>query len=68
MEVRPFLFLNFKGTPSQVEQKTIFSGLRICKMALSNQIDFPAFFSLHEMTYLNITNSGIRKYAIAFAP
>jgi hypothetical protein len=38
--------LNFKGTPSQEEQKTIYSGLMICKMALSNQIDFPAFSSI----------------------
>jgi hypothetical protein len=35
LEARPFLFLNFKGTPSQEEQKTIFSGLKINKMALS---------------------------------
>ncbi len=40
-----FLFLNFKGTPSQEEHKTIFSGLKICKMGLSNQIDFSAFSS-----------------------
>jgi hypothetical protein len=37
--------LNFKGTPSQEEHKTIFSSLKICKMALSNQIDFPAVFN-----------------------
>jgi hypothetical protein len=42
--------LNFKGTPSQEEHKTIFSGLKICKMALSNQIDFLGFFRLREMT------------------
>jgi hypothetical protein len=67
MEARPFFFLNFKGTPSQEEQKTIFSGLKICKMALSDQIDFPAFFSLLEMTNRNSINSGIRQSAIAFA-
>ncbi len=48
-----------KGTPSQEEHKTSFSGLKICKMALSNQIDFPAFFSLRKMTYRNFINSGI---------
>jgi hypothetical protein len=40
--------LNFKGTPSQEEHKTIFSSLKICKMALSNQIDFPAILSIPE--------------------
>jgi hypothetical protein len=60
--------LNFKGRPSQKKQKTVFSGLQICKMALSNQIDFPAFFSLSKMTYHNFINSGIRQSAIAFAP
>ncbi len=34
LEARPFLILNFKGTPSQEEHKTIFSGLKINKMAL----------------------------------
>jgi hypothetical protein len=43
LEARPIFFLKFKGTPSQEEHKTIFSGLKICKMALSNQIDFPGF-------------------------
>jgi hypothetical protein len=41
--------LNFKGTPSQEKHKTIFSGLKIFKMALSNQIDFTGFFCLREM-------------------
>jgi hypothetical protein len=50
MEIKNFPVRFFKGTPSQEEQKTIFSGLNICKMALSNQIDFPAFFSLRKMT------------------
>jgi hypothetical protein len=31
--------LNFKGTPSQEEHKTIFSGLTICQMALSKHSD-----------------------------
>jgi hypothetical protein len=35
LETRPFFFLNFKGTPSQEQHKTIFSGLKIKKMALS---------------------------------
>jgi hypothetical protein len=38
--------LNFKGTPSQELHKTIFSDLKICKMALSDQSDFPAIFSI----------------------
>ncbi len=58
LEARPFFFLNFKRTPSQEEHKTIFSGLTICKMALSDQSDFPAIFRLHKMTYRNFTNSG----------
>jgi hypothetical protein len=37
LEARPFFFSNFKGTPSQKENKTIFSGLKISKMALSGQ-------------------------------
>jgi hypothetical protein len=67
---RPARFLfYFKGTPSQEKkQKTIFSGIKTCKMALSNQIDFSAFFSLHKMTYRNFINSGIQESAIAFAP
>jgi hypothetical protein len=48
--------LNFKGTPSQEEQKTIFSGLTIGKMALSDQSDFPAIFRLRKMTYRNFIN------------
>ncbi len=51
LEAHPFFFLNFKGTPSQEEQKTIFSGLIICMMALSDQSDFPAVFDLRKMTY-----------------
>jgi hypothetical protein len=41
--------LNFKGTPSQEEHKTIFSTLNINEMALSDQNDFPAFFRLHKI-------------------
>jgi hypothetical protein len=65
-----FFFLNFKGTPSQEELKTIFffSGLNICKMALSSQIDFPAFFRLCKMTYWNFINSRIQQSSIAFTP
>ncbi len=59
LEAGPFFFLNFKGTPSQEEQKTIFSGLTICKMALSDQSNFPAIFRLRKMTYQNFINSGI---------
>jgi hypothetical protein len=35
LEARPFFFLNFKGTPSQEEHITIFSGLRNDDTALS---------------------------------
>jgi hypothetical protein len=63
-----FSVLIFKGTPSQEEQKTIFSSLKICKMALSNQFDFSAFFSLRKMTYRNFINSGIHQSTIAFVP
>jgi hypothetical protein len=59
LEARPFFFLIFKGTPSQEEHKTIFSGLMICKMALSDQSDFLAIFRLRKMTYRNFINSGI---------
>jgi hypothetical protein len=57
LEVRPFLFFNLKGTLSQEEHKTIFSGLKSNKMALSDQIDFSAF-SCH----------GKITIAAAFAP
>jgi hypothetical protein len=40
--------LKFKGTPSQEEHKTVFNGLKICKIALSNRIDFLAFFHLRK--------------------
>jgi hypothetical protein len=51
--------LNFKGTPSQKEQKT--SGLMIFEMALSDQSDFPAIFRLRKMTYCTGISS-IPKY------
>ncbi len=60
-------FFYFKGTPSQEEPKTLFSGLKICKMALSNQIDFLVFFTLHKMTYHNFINCPLRwPYAATF--
>jgi len=37
-------FLNFDDINSQEDHKTIFSGLRIAGMALSNQSDFKLFF------------------------
>jgi hypothetical protein len=43
-----FSFLNFKGTSPQEEHKTVFGDLNVCKMALSNQIDFLAFFHLRK--------------------
>jgi hypothetical protein len=68
LEAHPFFLLNFKGTPSQEEQKTIVSGLAICKIALSDQSDFPAIFRLRKMTYRNFINSEIRQSAVALAP
>jgi hypothetical protein len=46
--------LNFKGTPSQEKHKTIFSGLNINELALSDQNDFLAFFHLRKMNYWNL--------------
>ncbi len=68
LEARPFFFLNFKGTQSQEEQETIFSGLMICKMALSDQIEFPAIFRLCKITCRNFINSEIRQSAVTLAP
>jgi hypothetical protein len=45
LEARSFFFVNSKGTPSQEEYKTIFSGSKINKMALSRQSDGTALFS-----------------------
>ncbi len=56
LEARLFFFLNFKGTPSQEEHKTIFSSLT---MSSSDQSDFPAIFRLRKMTCRNFINSGI---------
>jgi hypothetical protein len=67
LEARPIFFLNFKEIPSLEEHKTIFSGLKINQMALSNQSDIPAFFRLHKMTYWNFINSGIQQSTVAFA-
>ncbi len=67
-----FSFFNFKETPSQEEHKPIFSGLTICKMALSDQSDFQAIFRLRKMTYRNFINfwalgdpSGMLHYSVA---
>ncbi len=61
LEVRPFFFLNFKGIPSQKEHKTIFSGLKIIKMALSGQSDatvlFPAICYTLCDTYIDFPQS-----------
>jgi hypothetical protein len=56
LEARPFFFLNFKGTPSQEEHKTIFSGLKINEMALSGQSDATALFSAVCYTLCDIYN------------
>jgi hypothetical protein len=45
--------------------QTIFSGLKINMMSLSDQIDFPAFLHLGKMTYQNFINFGIRQSAAA---
>jgi hypothetical protein len=67
LEACLFFFLNFKGTSSQEEHKTIFSGLKIYEMALSGQIDVPAFFLLWKVTYQSFINAGIPQPAVAFA-
>jgi hypothetical protein len=46
--------LNFKGTSSQEEHKTIFSGLRINQMALSGQSDAMALCSAVHYTLYDI--------------
>jgi len=40
------LLFYFKDKVSREKHKTIYSGLRISEMALSNQSDLPAFFSM----------------------
>jgi hypothetical protein len=57
--------LIFKGTPSHEEQKTIISGLKIYEVALSNQIDFPAFFRFRKMTYQNFIYFRVQQFASA---
>jgi hypothetical protein len=51
LEDRPFFSLNFKGIPSQESNITIFSGLNINEMTLSDQNHFPVFFQLRKMNY-----------------
>jgi hypothetical protein len=55
LEARPLFFLNFKGTPSQEEHKTIFSGLKINKMALSGSSATIALFSTIFSVILTLT-------------
>jgi hypothetical protein len=50
LEAFPFFSSNLEGTPSLKEHKTIFSGLNINEMAVSDQNDFPSFFRLWKMT------------------
>jgi hypothetical protein len=47
--------LNFKGTPSQEEQKTIFSGLKINKRALSGLSDATALFQQSAILSVTLT-------------
>ncbi len=51
LEARLFFFPSFKGTPSQEEHKTNFSGVKISKMALSGQSDATALFSAVHYIY-----------------
>jgi hypothetical protein len=44
LEAQQIFIWNFKGTPSQEEHKTIFSGVKIYEITLSDQIDFPGIF------------------------
>jgi hypothetical protein len=67
LEAHLFFFLNFKGTP-QKDQKIIFSGITICKMALFDQSDFLAIFHLLKMTYRNFINAGIQQSVVTLAP
>jgi hypothetical protein len=59
--------VNFKETLSQEEHKIIFSDLKMNEQALSEQVDFPAFFRLLEMTYQNFINSGTQQSSAACA-
>ncbi len=44
LEVPPIFFSNFKGTPSQKEHKTIFSGLKISKWLCLDKVTLRALF------------------------
>jgi hypothetical protein len=44
LEASPFFFSNFRGTPSQEDHKTNFSGFKISKITLSGQSDATALF------------------------
>jgi hypothetical protein len=55
LEARPFFFSNFKGTPSQEEHKTNFSGLKISKMALSGQSDATTPFQQSAILSVTLT-------------
>jgi hypothetical protein len=50
LEARPFFFINFKGTPSQEEHKTIFSGLirwlYLVKVTLRRSVQQSAMLSV----------------------
>jgi hypothetical protein len=54
-----FYLFNFKKEQSQEKDNTIFRGLNIYEITLSDQIDFPGFFHLQKMTYRNLIKSGI---------
>jgi hypothetical protein len=54
----------FNDTISREENKTIFSGLRIFEMALSNQIHFPVFFSPRKVNLEIPINSGLGQAGI----
>ncbi len=55
----------FNDTISQEEHKTIFRGLKISEMTLSNQSHFLQFFGPRKMTYQSLDNSGLRQSGIA---
>ncbi len=50
-----FLFSNFKGTSAQEEHKTIFSGLKISKMAVSGQSEATAPFQQSAILSVTLT-------------
>ncbi len=56
---------NFQDTIPREELKTNQCGLMTSKMTLSNQSQFPRFFSPRKMTYRNLANSGLRQAGIA---